>query len=524
MKFLFSIQNSAFLKHCVLLSLFFIIQGNANAINNYPSHSGSSPVSYDDIAKPNGEFVISDRQGGILDNYMYRDGRTYQITIKLPIHRYVGDLATAVSKGVVSSTAKIYIPAYDVDAYTYPTFDCDGDGIVDTLQPEIDEVYFNGELIGTLDGDNNLWKFNDSFVVPIEKVKFPSTPGEVAYNEINIVIDAGNKDVVLSKGGKGCQVWATSVDWIGIKYDAAQPIYLMTGLFGSPKALTNSGYTDNIKSTLGLYSKVIDHGLASSSFSCDPLVLDAVSGHADEFIKQITEDGELIGTADIHLVGHSMGGLDGRVVLKKLSEQDYPVKVSEMDGAPVYENIKVQSLLTHGSPHKGSLVADYLPSIASLSSFVQDLCELKVETWKTANPALNQLNGAKFGAIGSDADWDNSGDLNASELANNQIPWLSLGNKLYNILYNYDELTIDYTMIPTPNGIVYVPDVQYMGNGPNPNDTMVTIESAHGAPGIISKISLTGANGKNHGTVIDKQSQDEAISQGKNALGWGALK
>ncbi len=212
------------------------------------------------------------------------------------------------------------------------------------------------------------------------------------------------------------------------------------------------------------------------------------------------------------------------MVLKKLAEQDYPVQVSEMDGTPVYENMKVQSLLTHGSPHKGTLVADYLPSIASLSSFIQDICELKVDTWEIANPVLNQLNGAKFSSIGSDADWNGSGDLDSSELANNQIPWLSLGNKLYKLLYNYDELAIDYVMVPTPSGDVFIPDVHYIGSGPNPNDTMVTIESAHGAPGIISKVSLTGANGKNHGTIIDEQSQNEAISQGKTVLGWGALK
>ena len=57
---------------------------------------------------------------------------------------------------------------------------------------------------------------------------------------------------------------------------------------------------------------------ASESFSCNPLTLNTISGHADEFIKQIKEDGALVGTADVHLVGHSMGGLDGRMVLKNL--------------------------------------------------------------------------------------------------------------------------------------------------------------------------------------------------------------
>lgn len=512
-------QNSSIVHRGLIFTIYllFCVSNTAIADTNYPSHSGDSPISYDQIAVPNGEFVISDRQPGVLDQYMFRDSNAYQITVMIPIHRYIGVVDTAIAKGVVSETAKIYIPAYDIDASTYPEFDCDGDGVPESFQPEIDKVYLNGELIGELRGEDSLWKFNDSFEVPIEKLNFPSSPGEVAQNEISIAIDTGNKDAALSGGGVGCKVWATSIDWVGVKFSAAKPIYLMTGLFGNPGAFEKSGYVDNLKSTLGLYSKIIDHNVGSAS-SCEPLKLDAISEHADEFITQIVEDGNLVGTAQVHLVGHSMGGLDGRMLIKKVAEKDYPIKVSEMDGSPVYENLLVKSILTHGTPHNGTLVADYLPVILPISDLSTDICELRVDTWKIANSVLDQLYGVKYMTIGGDADIDQSGDLNESELTGNQIPSLSLGNKLYSLLYRHDELTLDYTY---EYGSA-LPRVTYIGNGANPNDTMVTLDSSHGL-GNTNKLSMTVSDGKNHGTIIDAQSQNAVIPQGTTILGWRDL-
>ena len=69
MRFNFSISNGVFSKCAIQLTLF---QANVNAANNYPAHVGDSPVSYDYIAEPNGEFVVSDRQSGILDRYISR--------------------------------------------------------------------------------------------------------------------------------------------------------------------------------------------------------------------------------------------------------------------------------------------------------------------------------------------------------------------------------------------------------------------------------------------------------------------
>ena len=218
------------------------------------------------------------------------------------------------------------------------------------------------------------------------------------------------------------------------------------------------------------------------------------------------------------MIGHSMGGLDGRMILKKIAANEQLITVSTMDGQSVKSPMKPVSLLTHGSPHKGTLVADYLPAILPSSSLVKDICELSVNTWKTANQALNQLNGASMMTIGSDADSNGDATLSAAELAGNQIPWNGLGNTLYSLLYNNDDLTITYEV--TPFTTTVVPVVTYVPGGPNPNDTMVTVNSSHGAPGSSQGPTLIG---KNHGTIIDSSVQNQVISIGPGALGWGDL-
>jgi hypothetical protein len=147
-----------------LLFLFFTtVVSQAQTL--YPPHSGQSPVAFDSIAKPGSSFSVSDRQPGVLDEYLFRDNNEFQIEIEIPIERYVGSVSTAIANGIISETAQIYIPAYDIDAYTSPTFDCDGDGDgeSETFNPEVNEVYLNGQLIGALDGDDRIWKFNDTF-------------------------------------------------------------------------------------------------------------------------------------------------------------------------------------------------------------------------------------------------------------------------------------------------------------------------------------------------------------------------
>jgi hypothetical protein len=125
---------------------------------------------------------------------------------------FLVDPTTLVARGIVPANVEVIMPAYDVDVNGTPP-------------PENDEVLLNGELLGSLTGDNNIWKLN-SFSVPIGKIKFPvppapnSTPAP-AINRIRINVDT------LSTGR-----WCTAIDWIAL----VTPIELPTAVKLEPTA------------------------------------------------------------------------------------------------------------------------------------------------------------------------------------------------------------------------------------------------------------------------------------------------
>ena len=107
------------------------------------------------------------------------------IVIDVPIRRYVApvngngflqNVEDLITRGVVSRNVSIRLPAFDVDESTFPVLDCDGDDIPDQLRNEVDEIYLNDEKLGVLKGNNQIW-VAQSFSVPIQKLKFPSSPG-----------------------------------------------------------------------------------------------------------------------------------------------------------------------------------------------------------------------------------------------------------------------------------------------------------------------------------------------------------
>jgi len=127
---------------------------------------------------------------------------------------------------LIGDYATLLIMAWDVDS------SANEPGVL----PEMDQVYFNGELVASLDpgnaqflvGENGQWRLN-SFRIPIEKVKFPSAPGpagppaqppQPAANSVRIEIDVGNPQ----------PVWCTAVDWAALLIDAMSPVILVHGI------------------------------------------------------------------------------------------------------------------------------------------------------------------------------------------------------------------------------------------------------------------------------------------------------
>ena len=146
------------------------------AASSFPAHRGTSPWSFTSVAEPSSRFVVNDADSTTIDVYLLRSQGPIVIDVKT--RRYIGptdargyllNVAALRARGIVGDMVSITLPAYDVDETTPPNMDCDDDGTIDRLTSEIDELFLNGEKIGTLTGSNNRWLQN-SFSVPIEPV------------------------------------------------------------------------------------------------------------------------------------------------------------------------------------------------------------------------------------------------------------------------------------------------------------------------------------------------------------------
>ncbi len=157
------------------------------------------------FAPPTQDVFVTDSGPGLDTGCTFNDDPGHPLIIEIPIDRYVGEVdangflvnpAPLIAKGIIPATIEVSMPAYDVD-------------VNGSTPPEHDEALFNGESLGLLTGDNNIWKLN-AFQVDIEKVKFPakplpdSTPTPVV-NTVQINID------LLSTGR-----WCTAIDWVAL--------------------------------------------------------------------------------------------------------------------------------------------------------------------------------------------------------------------------------------------------------------------------------------------------------------------
>ncbi|WP_462158559.1 esterase/lipase family protein [Pseudoalteromonas sp. GB56] len=498
---------------------------------NYPSHRGNSPIDFDEIKAPSDTFIVNDTDSPTLDKYTFRGNGEFDIGIPINVRRYIGDLVLLKHNGLISETAKIYIPAFDIDDSFNPTFDCDGDDIPETFEPEKNEVYFNGELIGILSGDNQLWQFNRSFEVPIELVKFPSAPGETGENHITIKVDVANKDIPLSGGGVGCQVWATEIDWAAIDFEVSAPVGMASGLFGSPDSFITSGYKETILNELGLPSEIFPHSLLDITIQkCYSTVSPSLDIHASEMRETIRQYAESYGTSSFHIIAHSKGGLDTKAFLRDIKKEPLKVRIGKMGDIPVYSDLSIDSYISHGTPHNGSAFADYLVAKLTLSSFydvpiwglnASDLCDLTTHSMGNINPNLYISSSVKSLMIGADADLNNSFEIDEFEAIGNQVPYLSgvpLPNYLYRMLLFNRSFEVIWVDLPVIGKVAW--DIKPEIARDLWNDTQVTIDSALAAFGGQFKVSLVDAEGKNHGTILDRDVQMKVIEQALTNLEW----
>lgn len=284
----------------------------ASSLATAPSHFGSSPFA--PPGKNDHSFVV-DRGAGLDTSCTFRNGGP--LVIDIPVDRVVGDVTRLKANGLISPTAHVKLPAFDVDFNGAPP-------------PERDRVRFNGNVVSPefLTGDDGVWKMNE-FDVPIEWVKFREDGQAPAMNTLRIDID------ILSSTPR----WCTAIDWVTMTVDQiAPPVLFVHGIL-SGSGGWSSPWGDGLRE-MGVPSDAIDLGSQQGL-----LVLDSIAQNAAEIADRVNSltrvsdsDPGRWGVDKINIVAHSKGGIDAR----------HFVELSD----------KVDRLIQLGTPNAGSPLAD----------------------------------------------------------------------------------------------------------------------------------------------------------------------
>jgi triacylglycerol lipase len=288
---------------------------------NTHTHSGSSPFPPPD---EDDTLFVLDSGGGLDSGCTYRSGGPLHISLK--VKRFVGevngdgtlrDAATMVSRGYISAKAHLRLPAFDIDVNGAPGY-----------PPEVDRIFFNGHDLGTLTGDNNIWKLN-SFDIPIEWVKFPSrgsagSEPSPAINDIQINIDEASAPY---------ENWCMSVDWVQLDFSAIAPIFMVHGT-NAQSDTWDPHFTAFFGGTPVPWSN--DINLAANG---------SILGNGGLLATRLQALAKSFGAKKCHIIAHSKGGLDSRAFLNNNYDPD---------------TLKVLSVYTLSTPHHGTIVSDII--------------------------------------------------------------------------------------------------------------------------------------------------------------------
>jgi pimeloyl-ACP methyl ester carboxylesterase len=285
------------------------------------SHSGSSPFPPPD--EDDTLFVV-DTGSGLDTGCTFRSGGPFMIHLK--VKRVVGPIngdgtlqnpGDLISRGLVSPTAHLRLPAFDVDVNGAPGF-----------PPEVDRLFFNGHDLGTLTGDNNIWKLNE-FDVPIDWVKFPAqaAAGSQPSPADNIL------QLNIDEASAPDENWCTSIDWAEIEFKAVAPIFLVHGT-NAQSDTWNPHFTAFFQTSGAPWSNDINLQKNGGILANGGLLATRVQQLADSF-----------GAKKCHIIAHSKGGLDTRAYLNNQYDE---------------KKLKVLSVYTLSTPHHGTIVSDII--------------------------------------------------------------------------------------------------------------------------------------------------------------------
>lgn len=456
--------------------------------SSYPEHYGNSHFSFNKLGIPSDTFIVVDR-GVDNDSYQFRNTTDEpELTFYLNIHRYVGQIEKLKANGLISSKAKLYIPAYDIDNASGQR-DCDFDGIDDQIYPEVDEVYFNGELIGTLKGANNKWDLDRNiFEIDIDKLNLLTEPNEGGFapNTVEIKIDVLNKDTVMSGGTIGCRAWATEIDYVALEFEVVDPVVFVVGLFGEPTIFTDSEFFTRVNDELGIPSILVDHTRSASSSSCSGSGIESTSfyEHGNNLYDKVLEAAGKFGAHKFNLIVHSKAGSDSKWFMERVKKEKTTTVVGNMGVIGVLNPIEVNTFVTLDTPFKGSAAADFGVMLDDYflgeniqSWYLQDICDLRTTVNSEFNAEYQTPKDVLMYVLGANA--DNSGD---GTVTDDSREWEAFpggkfaANTLHKIVRKYKSITAipdNYSKYIIFR--IYNPE---FNDTPAENDIVVTLESS----------------------------------------------
>ena len=481
-------------------------------------HSGSGPIWQGQASDV--KFIVD--RGATLDTHC-RFRNEGQIEIEIPITRVVGEVDNngklihaqkLIKSGLLSSTASLEIPIYDVD-----------------LPKEIDEVWFNGVHLGDLMGGDGIWELN-RFAIPIEQVKFPQRNDtgapQPAINTITIQIDTISTE----------PTWCTSVDWAALSFKTMSPIIL----------IQDSDLDENFFNRYG-FTKVLQqkHLLFDNSIN---MAVNTIKNNGMTLNSSLPQLIESFGVDSIHLIVHSQSGLDAREYLANYQHQHH-------------ENFTVLSYTSLGTPHNGSVLADVVmhramaieneraqfqdsPLFMETAVQVSGLDKQIPDLTTSATALFNLMNISRLPAnsmvntAAADVDSNDNGQIDRNqpdeylELRKENQPLKNIDSQTvmsvntghqhsrfvvdvpYQLLRHTTQAKISYQyqqVVPSQHNQTTTPWLATIADIPNPvplrNDVMVTVPSAQGEDSITHHTTNTtyfaDGSSKNHASIADTE-------------------
>lgn len=239
-----------------------------------------------------GTLVRAVVDGWDLDQYLFRDASPLDFAIDVDDNFGPVDSAGHPVPGnaLYGITGRITVRVFDVDDDAPST-------------PEVDHLYVNGELLGTLSGADNQWSIN-TFEFPLTNLRLPTTSNPDGQNDFHVDIDTTNSG------------WAVEVDWAELRLNEdSRPLAMIHGY-------TSSG------GTWDSFKEYVDEN--SQSINVEDIITPTHSStNIESSVAEVEPRiNELLTSAGAHhldVVAHSMGGL-----ISRLYAWDNPSRVDKL--------------------------------------------------------------------------------------------------------------------------------------------------------------------------------------------------